>query len=307
MHKYVVYFALFALMFLASCNKDIKEFNYLNFTFQFDATQERLDNFGNVSNIPSGNAAQTPTMRSLSVHYLELAYDQFTQYKDGAVIYKAPETHAGGNQAIAFDSSVIASANEIIFTTNVNKLPNGTYNYVRASVAYQNYDVNFTLRNIPVVGDLSGVGTIASFLGYETYITSLQVNNLSISINGNKTQGFWAFETQWPAPYEAYNAIYTGQAPEGATTVVNPLFATSPVPPGSCVITGKFAEPLVIDDDIKSNDITITLSFSINQSFEWIDTNGNGIWDIDATDPDLTEKVVDMGLRGMIPSYTISN
>ena len=99
-----------------------------------------------------------------------------------------------------------------------------------------------------------------------------------------------------------YNAIYTGQSPAGATTVVNPIDATSPVPAGSCVITGAFSEPLIINGD-ETGELYISLSFSNNQSFEWVDTNGNGQWDIDATNPENTESVTDMGLRGMIPSW----
>ena len=93
-----------------------------------------------------------------------------------------------------------------------------------------------------------------------------------------------------------------GESPAGATTVVNPIDATSPVPAGSCVITGAFSEPLIINGD-ETGELYISLSFSNNQSFEWVDTNGNGQWDIDATNPENTESVTDMGLRGMIPSW----
>jgi hypothetical protein len=40
------------------------------------------------------------------------------------------------------------------------------------------------------------------------------------------------------------------------------------------------------------------MSLSINNSFEWVDVNGNGKFDVD---PGSGENVVDMGLRGLIP------
>jgi hypothetical protein len=83
---------------------------------------------------------------------------------------------------------------------------------------------------------------------------------------------------------------------------VNPLFASSPIPPGSCVVTGKFATPLVITGQETEN-LTLTLSFSINNSFEWIDSNGNGQLDIYADGVTPAEKIVDMGLRGLVPKW----
>jgi len=108
-------------------------------------------------------------------------------------------------------------------------------------------------------------------------------------VNGNKLQGYWGIET--------IAGVQTGQSPEGATTVPNPLFATSPIPQGSCIVTGKFDKNLEITGN-ETEDITVTMSLSINQSFEWVDKNGNGKWDVD-----LDENVVDMGLRGLIPFY----
>ena len=121
-------------------------------------------------------------------------------------------------------------------------------------------------------------------------------------MNDDKKQGFWAFETNLTAPYNTYNQLYSGEAPAGATTVVNPLFATSPIPAGSCVVTGKFATPLVVTGN-ETSDITVKLSFSINQSFEWVDDNGNGQLDFYGDGVTPAEKIVDMGLRGLIPTW----
>lgn len=288
---------------MLSCNKDVRTFSDIHFSFAFDESQERLDNFGNPATLPVGHAAQTPEFSLMSVHYIELSQDAFTAFKDGTILYMAPETDEGGESAIDFDSSLVATENTDFLKINLERLQPGTYLYARVSVAYQQYNVNFNLNNIPVIGNLSNQkGAIASFIGYRTYIGDLKIENLTTTINANKAQGFWGFETLFTDGLAGYNAIYTGQSPAGATTVVNPIDATSPVPAGSCVITGAFTEPLVINGD-ETGELYINLSFSNNLSFEWVDTNGNGQWDIDASYPENTEAVTDMGLRGMIPSW----
>jgi len=95
-----------------------------------------------------------------------------------------------------------------------------------------------------------------------------------------------------------------GQPPAGATTVVNPLSGTSPIPAGSCLVTGEFFNtagsslaPLVITGS-ETSDIVITVSLSTNKSFEWKKVNGDGYYQ-----PDAGEFPVDMGIRGMIPKY----
>ncbi len=112
-----------------------------------------------------------------------------------------------------------------------------------------------------------------------------------VNVNANRDQGYWAFE----ASSSGFGIVETGQAPPGATTVPNPLFASSPVPAGSCVVTGKFATPLLITGNEKSN-ITIVISLSVNKSFEWKDMDGNNTYD-----PLNGDRVVDMGIRGLIP------
>ena len=87
------------------------------------------------------------------------------------------------------------------------------------------------------------------------------------------------------------------QAPANATTVPNPLAATSPIPAGSCVVTGQFTTPLTITGT-ETNNVVVTLSLSINQSFEWHEVTADGKYE-----PANGENVVDMGLRGLIPTY----
>ena len=118
----------------------------------------------------------------------------------------------------------------------------------------------------------------------------------------DKLQGFWALELDLDPPYQPYNQLFSGEAPAGATTVVNPLASTSGIPAGSCVVTGKFSEPLVITGD-ETKDLFIDLSFSINQSFEWIDMDSNGQLDFYLENTAQSDQIVDMGLRGLIPSW----
>lgn len=297
----------FALMLLAiaGCKKDETNNSEANmqFRFQFDQNQVRLNNIGQPSTVPAGNAAQTPDFHEMSVHYIELAPTAFTLLGQGAIVYKGEETSKGGENAVDFDKVAKGGNQEIFTTVSLKNIPPGTYEWVRASVTYQNYDVRFNINNIPVIGNLNQQkGTVASFVGFNTYISSITPRSKTLAVNDDKKQGFWAFETNLSAPYDVYNQLSSGEAPAGATTVVNPLFSTSPIPAGSCVVTGKFTTPLVVTGNETEN-ITVTLSFSINQSFEWVDSNGNGQLDIYADGVTPPEKIVDMGLRGLIPEW----
>ena len=303
MMKHQVLF-LFAIgILISACKKEGASTPDLQFRFKFDASQERLNNIGQPAPIPAGHAAQTPVFHQLSVHYIELARGAFTALGSGEVVYHAEETDKGGETAVDFDKAVKAGENEVFLTLNLKNLRPDTYEWVRASVTYQNYDIKFNINGVPLVGDLlQQKGTVASFVGFNTYINSVTPSLKSQAVNDDKKQGFWVFETGLTPPYDTYNQLYSGQAPAGATTVVNPLFASSPVPAGSCVVTGKFAQPLVVTGNETGN-VTVTLSFSVNKSFEWIDDNGNGQLDIYADGVTPAEKIVDMGLRGLIPSW----
>ena len=132
---------------------------------------------------------------------------------------------------------------------------------------------------------------MASFVGYNTYINTHYIGSNSFPVNANRLQGYWAFALN-DFPYAT-----SGQAPVGATTVPNPIASTSPIPSGSCVVTGKFVENLVINGN-ETKDVVVTLSLSINNSFEWQEVTSDGKYE-----PSIGENVVDMGLRGLIPTY----
>lgn len=61
------------------------------------------------------------------------------------------------------------------------------------------------------------------------------------------------------------------------------------------MVTGQFENGLTISGD-ETEDVIVTLSFSINDSFEWTEVNVDGKYE-----PGAGEQVVDMGLRGLIP------
>jgi hypothetical protein len=99
-------------------------------------------------------------------------------------------------------------------------------------------------------------------------------------------QGYWGLETAY--------GVFSGDAP--VTTVPNPIASSSPIPAGSCVVTGPFTIPLTITGK-ETKDIKVTVSLSTNKSFEWKDHNLNGIYE-----PLDGDSVVNMGIRGLVPT-----
>ena len=250
--------------------------------FKFDPNQIRLNNLGQASVIPIGHAAQSPVFNTISSHYIELAPNANAQLGTGTILYHAPETTLGGANAIDFSQAKIVAEGGAFLEIPLKSVAIGNYEWMRVSLSYQNYQIS--IRN----SGQDYMGTLASFVGFNSYISSFSIGNAFFQVDGNKPQGYWAFALN-DFPYST-----SGQAPAGATTVPNPIASTSPIPVGSCVVTGKFATPLTISGLEKKN-VEVTLSLSTNKSFEWIDTNGNGKWDVYPS----AEQVVDMGVRGI--------
>ena len=257
----------------------------LIFKFKFDSTQVRLNNFGQVAVMPAGHSGQSPVFNAMSAHYIELAPDSLTWLGGGKILYRAPETTLGGSTAIDFDSSVRVGEGQVFYSMPLTTAIAGTYRWLRISLAYQNYDVRYRANSV----DLSA--TVAAFIGFNTYIRSFYVKDSLVPVNANKLQGYWAFETS----YLGFGTVSQGQVTPGGTTVPNPIAFTSPVPAGSCVVTGAFTSPLVITGT-ETNDVVVTVSLSTNQSFEWKDANMNNVYE-----PLNGDSVVDMGIRGLIP------
>jgi len=250
--------------------------------FKFDSTQERLNNLGEPSIIPAGNAAQSPVISKMSANYIEFSPNETTLLGEGDILFSGVETEAGGDLAIDFQNASFAGDNETFVSIPLSQLSVGDYNWVRISLSYQEGAIDFLGAD-----GADYTGTLASFVGYNNYITTFDLNESTLEINDNKLQGFWAFETM--------GITTQGQAPEGATTVPNPLFDTSPIPDGSCVVTGQFENTFTVTGE-ETEDIEVTLSFSTNNSFEWTEINADGKYE-----PSAGEQVVDMGIRGLIP------
>jgi hypothetical protein len=271
---------------LVSCNKDKKNGNdnstgpNLVFKVTLDSTQARLNGFGQITPVGAGHAAQNPRFNELSLHYIELAPNALTALGKGDILYYGPETVAGGENAVNFDMSKKVKNGEVFFTIPLSSVTPGTYLWTRVSLLYQNFDINYRYNGF------SGVGTVASFVGFNTYISKYSLKTQQKTLNANKLQGYWGFES--------VGIVIDGQAP--ATTVPNPINSTSPIPAGSCVVTGKFPNDLVITGD-ETQDVVVNLSFGTNKSFEWDDSNSpDGIYD-----PSQGDFPTDMGIRGLVP------
>jgi hypothetical protein len=275
----------------------------LVFKFKFDSTQARLNNFGSPSTIAAGNAAYSPKFNRMAAHYVELAQTDLTALGGGKVLYKAPETTKGGVNAIDFGQSTVVREGVTFYSIPLSQVTAGTYKWLRLSLSYQNYDIPYKANAIP--GNHIGYGTLAAFIGYQTYVEKYKIKSQdyvpSASVGGPTTthaQGYWGFETNISG-----FGYYTldGQAPSGATTVVNPNFTNSPIPAGSCVVTAVFADnggtaqQLTITGN-ETQDIVVTVSLSTNKSFEWHEVTADGYYQ-----PESGEFPVDMGIRGMIP------
>ncbi len=289
----------------------------LRFKFNFDELQERLNNIGLPATIPAGNAAQTPDFNSMSIHYIELAPSAFTALGTGTIVYKGEETNQGGNEAVDFRVANVADENEVFFSISLKDVAAGEYEWIRTSVTYQNYDITFNLvgpsaSNLDLCdgGPTGRTGTVASFLGYNVYISSITPKEESLAVNDDKLQGFWVFERDdLGSVCEGFlqsvgqgSKITSGEAPAGSTTVVNPLFDSSPIPAGSCVVTAPFTNKLTITGN-ETEDIVVTLSYSVNNSLEWVDNIPNGELDFHIDNPASSDRIVDMGVRGLIPSW----
>ena len=278
---------------------------HLIFKFKFDSTQVRLDNSGNPNpTVNSAHEACSPIFNKMAAHYIEIAQNDFTALGSGVVLYHAAETASGGTTAIQFSQSVVVKENVIFYSAPLSSVSVGTYKWLRLSLSYQNYDIPYKANALLTVNHI-GTGTIASFLGYKTYVEKYKVKTQyqipSASVGGafvNHLQGYWGFET-YIAGYGYYMA--DGQPQAGVTTVVNPNSANSPIPAGSCVVTSVFTNTLGAAQTLtitgtETQDIIITVSVSTNKSFEWTKVNADGYYQ-----PEIGETPVDMGVRGIIP------
>lgn len=279
----------------------------LIFKFKFDSTQARLDNFGLPATTSTANAGFSPRFNKMSAHYIEMAQTDLTPVGGGKVLYRAAETSCGltstssPSTSITFCQSVVVRENQTFFAVPLSQIAPGSYKWLRVSLAYQNYDIPYL--NTITTGSITQWGTIASFVGFNTYVRQYKIKDVmatpspSVGGPGNHLQGYWGFETK------ISTVTYTADGQAAGTTVVNPN-SSSPIPAGSCLVTGEFFSglggltmPLTITGS-ETSDIVVTVSLSTNKSFEWKEVNFNGYYE-----PLAGEFPVDMGIRGMIPKF----
>lgn len=293
---------------LAGCKEpDENQEHYLIFKVKLDSTQARLDQIGQPLAVPSNHEAANPDFKGISAHYIELSQSAFTQVGQGEVVYKAAETTAGGVNAIDFAQETIVNNGDVFFKIPLKSVASGTYEYLRVSIAYQSYEIPVLVDTTITYGGYTGTiyqefpCYVTSFIGFNTYIQNLPVKDTTLVVNSNKLQGFWATKTYGTAnvqiggttyPYPVSN-VSTGQAP--ATTVVNPLASSSPIPAGSCLVTGAFENNSLVITGNETKDIIVEMSLSTNNSFEWTKVVADGKFE-----PGKGEAIVDMGIRGMI-------
>jgi len=294
----VVLLACLALLF--SCKKNVKadERARLTMKFRFDSTQVRLNNVGQPTNLVVGNAAQSPVMNGVSAHYVELAPSAFTAIGNGIVLSRAAETGSGSSLAIDFGQAQIAPDGGAFVSVPLTDIPPGEYEFLRVSLSYQNFDVKYLLDTVVAATPIRQefFGTVAGFLGFNNFIRTVRVKDRTLNVNGTRPQGFWAFESNIRFNGLTFPVLDSATAPAGATTVVNPIFSTSPVPEGSCIITGAFVPGKLVIRGNETRHIEVEVSLSTNKSFEWNDLVPDGRWE-----PLRGERVQDMGIRGMIP------
>ena len=81
-------------------------------------------------------------------------------------MYHAPETTAGGENAIDFAQSSVKQPGEVWLELPLSSFAAGTYEWVRLSLSYQNYDITSHYDDQPYSA------TLASFVGFSQYIES---------------------------------------------------------------------------------------------------------------------------------------
>ena len=146
--------------------------------------------------MPAGNAGQSPLFNKMSAHYIELTPNALTALGGGAVVYKATETTIGGSNAIDFEKSSLAGNNEIFYTAAIKDINPGDYEWLRVSLAYQNFDIKYyidtTINGLTIKQQFPG--TVAGFIGFNTYIKTLKIKKSKPNCERQQKArilGFW--------------------------------------------------------------------------------------------------------------------
>ena len=144
----------------------------------------------------------------------------------------------------------------------------GTYEWLRVSLAYQNYDVRYfvdtSISGFHFTGSSGYRGVVYRV---RFHIQSYKIKTKEVVLNANRKQGYWGFETTVSAGGFTMEDTLTGQAPPGATTVPEPDLSTSPIPQGSCVVTGAFVPGKLTITGNETKDIVVQVALFHQQKF----------------------------------------
>jgi hypothetical protein len=266
--------------------------------WQQDPFQERLDNEGRPSPVSSSNLSLSPKLNTIAVEHIELLAANPTRLFSGATLFSANNKQTVNDTTVSLDKLVFTPQSTPLSTSYLKPLQGKTFEWICVWVAYQSFDVRFNLNNVPNIGTITDEnGTFNTFLAANTFISKHKVITKEDIVNDYRPQGYWLFETNLRAAFSAYNSFYRGQLAPRSVTAVNPLAASLATPRHSNIFITRLDKPITITGEEKNN-VTITLTFSTNQAFEWRDNNRNGRWDIDVQNIQ-NEPIMNFGLRGM--------
>ena len=322
--KRIAWIALVALIF-GACTKGTNE-RYLILKFKFNDTLAPLNDTGGLYVMPNGNAAQTPVYNNIAANYVALSAD--STFTNMALVYGTYLNDTTTN-FVNYKNLVKVKDGEAFVSISLASIKPGTYNWLRVSIAYQNFDIKFRLDSNVASFSQNGVqypgaifngdyiGTIAAFSAFSTFVdeNGYIINEHKVpAYNQYIGNGVWALETHLGTGGIYYPSDYLNITGRANTTSVNPLWATrnSPTPKRSAVLTANLNSiqydkygvkppaiaiaPLTITG-AETESIIIECELLNKNSFEW--QNGLGInvgWE-----PHKGEPIFDYGVRGMRP------
>ena len=107
-------------------------------------------------------------------------------------MYKGIETNAGGAAAVDMAEVKFAGSDETFVSVDLTDLAPGTYEWIRVSLIYDNYVIDFYTNQVPLT-DMNLSGRLESYVGFNNYITSHVIKDSKLVVNENKLQG-WVVE-----------------------------------------------------------------------------------------------------------------
>jgi hypothetical protein len=241
------------------------EFTNLRVVIQFDSTQERLDNYGNIAPIPVGHAAQSPTNNSVLIKAIKFLKDSTSGYDSGTEVYYNS------------DNSLASGASYYDTQISSPDAP-GTFKFIRIYFYHQKFNINFRQN-----GNLHS-GRVLSFLWPFDFNYSYQIQDSTILTDSVTEKGEWYLESS------DLPSILHGTVPYSPTGP-NVLFYSYGVPIQQYIVTCPISPNLFLD---RPDSKTITISISTNHSFEWIEHSDPAFFE-----PFNGDTIVDLGIRGI--------